>query len=206
MDRKGWARISLRFRPIVTTFLLVLVAFTALAGNWSIARSLKRVAVDAHRGAMQPASLASSPPDWPWKGASRPLRRAIGNPSLLVVADDLRAVHYLGTFDLLINRSRISDILPAVEFGRDFRTGRRVVGSGALLAKIAACYPDGVILVPDERWGLHSAVPPEMTRAIEDFAQPISPSVEGFHLYRWQHSPRGARCPYLRASIADRST
>jgi hypothetical protein len=206
MDRKGWARISLRFRPIVTTFLLVLVAFTALAGNWSIARSLKRVAVDAHRGAMQPASLASSPPDWPWKGASRPLRRAIGNPSLLVVADDLRAVHYLGTFDLLINRSRISDILPAVEFGRDFRTGRRVVGSGALLAEIAACYPDGVILVPDERWGLHSAVPPEMTRAIEDFAQPISPSVEGFHLYRWQHAPRGARCPYLRASIADRST
>lgn len=83
---------------------------------------------------------------------------------------------------------------------------RRVVGSGALLAEIAACYPDGAILVPNERWGLHSAVPAEVTRAIEDFAEPIRPNVDGFHLYRWQHSPRGARCPSLRARIADPST
>ena len=206
MDSKGRAAIPLHSRPIFTTFLLVLVAFTAIAGNWSFARSLKRIAIDVHRSAMQPATLVSSPPDEPWSGASRQLRTAIGNPTLLVVADDLRAVHYLGTFDLLINRSRISDISPAVEFGRDFRTGRRVVGSGALLAEIAACYPDGAILVPNERWGLHSAVPAEVTRAIEDFAEPTRPIVDGFHLYRWQHSPRGARCPSLRARIADPST
>ncbi|WP_165357159.1 hypothetical protein [Sphingosinicella sp. CPCC 101087] len=205
MDRMGRATISLSARPIVTTVLLGLVAFAAIAGNWSIARSVKRIAVDAHQAAIRPASLVSPPPDWPWQGASSELRNAIGNPSLFVVADDLRAVHYLGTFDLLINRSRISDIVPAVEFGRDFRTGRRVVGSGALLAEIAACYPDGAILVPNERWGVHYAVPPDVTRAIEDFAQPTGPGVEGFHLYRWRHSPRGARCPYLRARIADRS-
>jgi hypothetical protein len=205
-DSKGRAAIPLRSHPVITTVLLVLVAFAAIAGNWSFARSLKRIAIDVHRGATEPASLASSPPDEPWDGASRQLRTAIGNPSLLVVADDLRAVQYLGAFDLLLNRSRISDISPAVEFGRDFRTGRRVVGRGALLAEIAACYPDGAVLVPNERWGLRSAVPAEVTRVIEDFAEPISPNVEGFHLYRWQHSPRGARCPSLRARIADPST
>jgi hypothetical protein len=204
MDRKGRATILPSGR-IVTPVLLGLIAFTAIAGNWSIARSVKRIAVDARQAAIRPANLVSQPPDWPWQGASSELRNAIGTPSLFVVADDLRAVHYLGTFDLLINRSRISDIVPAVEFGRDFRTGRRVVGSGALLAEIAACYPDGAILVPNERWGVPYAVPPDVTRVIEDFAQPISPGVEGFHLYRWRHSPRGARCPYLRARIADRS-
>lgn len=204
-EHKQWTAVPPRLRPIVMTCVLAVATFVAIAGNPAFAHSLKRLALDAHRIALRPATLLNTPPDGPWSGSASRLRMAIGTPSVFVVSDDVRAVHYLGTFDLLINRSRISDISPQVEFGRDFRTGRRVVGSGSTLSGIAACYADGVILVPDDRWGLAYAVPGDVTAAIEGFARPITPGVQGFRLYRWQHSVHGTHCRELQAGIEDRA-
>lgn len=202
---RQWPRVPARFHATVLAGSLALAVFVGMAANPAIAHGLKRVAIDTYRVVRDPSGLVALPPDEPWTGAVPRLRSAIASPSLLVVADDLRTAHYLGAFDLLINRSRISDISPQVEFGRDFRTGRRVVGSGSTLAEIAACYPDGVIVVPDERWELGYAVSREVTAAIESFARPVAPGVEGFHLFRWQHAVRGERCGELRDKIADHS-
>lgn len=203
--KRRLGRVGASSRPFIQASVLVLIAFVAIAGNRAYAHTFKRIAIDVHRIASRPAAFMQEPPDQPWSGASWRLRAAIGSPSLLVVADDVRTVHYLGPFDLLINRSRITDIEPQVEFGQDFRTGRRVVGSGLTLARVAACYPSGVILVPDDRWELDTAVPPDVRAAIEAVAQPITPGVEGFHLFRWQHAVRQAGCGQLRAKVKDHS-
>jgi hypothetical protein len=202
---KRWFRLSAPARTAATSLILVLCAFLTIAGNRACAHTLKRIAIDTHRIALAPSSFAEEPPDEPWRGASGQLRAAIGTPSLFVVADDMRTVHYLGPFDLLISGSRITDITPPVEFGTDFRTGRRVIGSGATLAEVAACYPDGVILAPDDRWQRDSAVPPDVKTAIRGFARPIRPGVRGFHLFRWQHQVRGTRCPEIRAKVENHS-
>lgn len=204
-EESRWPAVPARFHAAATAGALAFAAFFGMAANPAIAHGLKRVAIDAYRVTRDPSGLVAQPPDEPWTGAVPRLRSAIGSPSLLVVADDLRTTHYLGPFDLLINRSRISDISPQVEFGRDFRTGRRVVGSGSTLAEIAACYPDGAIVVPDERWELGSAVPDDVAAAIESFARPADPGVEGFHLFRWRHAVHGARCGELRNRIEDHS-
>ncbi|WP_188772457.1 hypothetical protein [Novosphingobium endophyticum] len=200
-----WIRIADRSRPIVTVTILVLGTFLAIAGNRAYAHTLKRIVIDTHRVILNPSSFAQEPPDRSWRAAAPRLRAAIGTPSLFVVADDMRTVHYLGPFDLLISRSRVSDISPPVEFGTDFRTGRRVVGSGETLAEVAACYPDGVILAPADRWELDSAVPPDVKAAIHAFAVPVTPGVDGFHLFRWRHPVHGVRCQDIRAMIEDHS-
>ena len=207
----GWGeRHGGAFGPPALATIIGSAAFlagaAAIVGNRAEAHGLKRLAVDAYRVARAPASLFAEPPDKPWTKVSPNWSAVIGSPSLLVVADDVRTLHYLGRpFDVLINRSRITDISPAVEFGRDFRTGRRVIGQGRTLARVASCYADGVIVVPDDRWAFDFAVPANVTRAIERIAAPIQPGVKGFHLYRWQHPVHGEDCAEIRAEIASHS-
>jgi hypothetical protein len=114
------------------------------------------------------------------------------------VGDDFNAIAYLGDFDLLINTHRTEDIEPKGEFVLDARTGRRAIAMPESIAKVIACYPDGAILVSDERWRTYIGVSDAAADTIERLAQPVSPEIPGFKLFKWQHQA-GSDCAEIQA-------
>jgi hypothetical protein len=179
---------------VAATAALAALAVVVVITSTEFTHTARDLVRDARASLRDPASMTGEPPDAPWTGAAAQLRAAIGAPSLFVTAEDLHTMYYLGSFDLLLNRSRVSDLKPPVDFSRDFRTGRRVVGSGERLVAVTRCYPDGIVLIPNDRWRIWWAVPNDAADAIEAFATPVRPGVPGFHLYRWRHEVSDPAC------------
>ncbi len=140
--------------------------------------------------------------DWtPFMPALRPLTRT----SMLVTADDLRALRYLGGFDLLLNRTVMWDFTQA-EFGVDPRTGGHGISSASSLAAVMECYPSGSILVSNRRWRTQ-----DVTSGAADFiertAQPV-PMPAGLRLraFTWRGPDRRntPACQAILRQIGDR--
>ncbi|MEL6641035.1 MAG: hypothetical protein AAFP98_06945, partial [Pseudomonadota bacterium] len=63
---------------------------------------------------------------------------------------ELHMAAFVSDFDLIISRSRLSELTPADEFTADFRTGRVTIGSEEAVAAVLACHRDGLMLAPEE--------------------------------------------------------
>lgn len=151
-----------------------------------------------------PADLLDEDIDWtPFLPILRPLTRT----AMFVTADDLRALHYLGGYDLLLDHTVLWD-QTRQEFGRDPRTGGHGISTAASLASVMACYPDGTILVSQRRWR-SADVTDETANLIEARATPIIlPPALHMLAYAWT-TPRqapAAFCAALRQRIEDRRT
>lgn len=180
--------------------IIVLVAtsllFTAPSPAYaSTARSLVASIVQMFQ---RPALLAEGPPDPPWAENAETLKRAVTGAGLLVTADDLRAILYLGGFDVVLSRTRISDIESKQEFGRDFRTGRPVVYSASAMRALVQCYPKGVVVIPMEKWRVDHQVPDETADWIERSLVRVRDAPPGFLIFRWQNERTDAACEALR--------
>lgn len=184
---------------LALTGLALLAAILANRDGLHAVRSAGSVAL---RMARDPAALLAAPPDPSWPAPPAALRAAIAEPGLLMVADDLRTLAYLGGgFDVLVSRSRLDDVRPPVEFARDFRTGRPVVASAAAVADLIACHPRGTILVPGYRWRSRIGIQDPAADAIERLTDP-GQAVPGFRVFRWRHAPQEAACTAVREAEA----
>jgi len=183
-------------------FALFAASASALLANKAILQPLKHGIKEAPQVVSAPSHLLDMPLDLPWTNQSAALMAVIGHPSIFVTADDLRAILYLRPHDLLINSSRMSDIDPSAEFVHDPRTGRPVISKPESVAQVIACYPDGVILIPNDRWGEFYAVDAVTARRIQMLAQPIVPGVPGFHLFHWAHDADKSACTRIGRAMA----
>lgn len=182
----GW-QFSSRWVSMMGGAVLLLTLLMAVIVNPIYRTTIKSLLRDAKDIVHAPARLMAPPPDEPWTEHAGEVRSAIGAPSVFLVGDDFNVIAYLGDYDLLINTHRTEDIAPGGEFVLDGRTGRRAISKPDSIAKVIACYPDGVILVSNERWRTYIGVSEEAADTIERLAQPMEPEIPGFRMFKWQH-------------------
>jgi hypothetical protein len=195
---------SPRHQAFAVAAIVAALGLFALATNPFYARGAKSLVVDALKIARHPARAFDDAAYPPWTGQAAALRAAVGNSRVLVSADDLAAITYFRPQDLTLWRSRIDDIDPSVEFGRDFRTGRSVISTPDSISALVACVDDGVLIVPKQRWRNAINVMPATADRIEQVMTPVTPPVPGFLIFKWgsASAPDRPDCPAVRAALA----
>jgi hypothetical protein len=192
----AWLRLGWLGRPGIFAVLAVVLAFT-IAANGAFVRSAATMF-----GFVIPPM--QTPPDW--AAAKDALAPWLADAAIVLTTDELSALHYLGRYDVLISKSRLSELRNGGEFSPDPRTGRPVIGRPESLALIMDCYPDGLLVVDAGRW----RNPAQLDHAVADLAEARAEEVElsaaAMHAYvwRWPNDARRAEaCADLPASMAN---
>lgn len=136
---------------------------------------------------MQPrADLASARDD---------LVPRVAQATLVLTTTELETLFYLGRYDVLISRSRMTEIPGGEEFGRDPRTGRPAIGTADSLERLMRCYADGVFVSTAERWRNPAQIDNRMSDIVVAHAEPI-PLTRARRVvaYHWQR-PAGPLDP-----------
>jgi hypothetical protein len=197
--------LGLRLAPglayVIAAGVMSLTVLMAVIAHPIYRDTIKSLLIDVRDIARQPALLVSPPPDPPWTDRFAELRERVGQPSVLLVGDDFHAITYLGGFDLLINTHRTEDIAPTGEFVLDPRTGRRAISTPESIASVIGCYPDGVILVSDERWRSYIGLSDQAADTIERLATPSQPTIPGFRLFTWQGQAVSEGCAEIHTLV-----
>lgn len=175
---------------LVTGVLAASIGFVVLA-NTATVRTVAMLA-----GVTVPPEVRH--PDW--AAAAEPLRPWLDQASVVLTTSDLEMLYFISDYDVLINKSRLSELPEAVEFGRDSRTGRPIVSSPESVALIIDCFADGLIVTSKHRW----RVPSQLDDAIADYVirhmVPVDlPRSSQIMAFRWERPP-GAAVP---ATCAD---
>lgn len=90
----------------------------------------------------------------PERGDWRTARTVLGDwaeAPFIATTHELHMLANIGTYDLLVDASRVTELNPSVEFGVDPRTGRPVIGEAASFGAVLDCKRDG-LLVTVPRW------------------------------------------------------
>jgi hypothetical protein len=166
--------------PIVMTAIVCSIGFILLANSATI----RPVAMLA--GITVPPEV--TPPDW--AAAAEPLRPWLDRASVVLTTSDIETLYFLGRYDVLINKGRLSELAEKVEFERDPRTGRPVVSTPESVALIMDCFPDGLLVTSKPRWRvahqLDDAVADYVTRRAVPIELPKGPQIMAF---RWERPP-----------------
>jgi hypothetical protein len=175
-----------RSPAIVTGLIAASLGFVLLA-NTATVRTAAMLA-----GVTVPPEV--SPPDW--AAAAEPLRPWLDQASVVLTTSDIETLYFLGNYDVLINKSRLSEVHEnskspeMVEFARDPRTGKPVLSTPASVALMIDCFPDGLIITSKHRWRvthqLDDAVADLMIKRTVPLELPRSSQIMAF---RWEGTP-----------------
>jgi hypothetical protein len=165
---------------IVRTVVACAIGFVVLANSASV-RSVAMLA-----GITVPPEVA--PPDW--AAAAEPLRPWLQEASVVLTTSDIETLYFLGDYDVLINRSRLSELPERIEFARDPRTGRPVVSTPESVDLIMDCFPDGLIVTSKHRWRVPEQLDDRIADAIVRHTVPIElPRASLIMAFRWARAP-----------------
>ena len=173
-------------RPWRAALLAVAIAFLVLA-NGAPARTL-----------LIPLGIRLTPElaHVDWARASPGLAAAVQAAGVVVSAQELHALYYLGRADVILSVSRLEEIDDRVEFGRDHRTGMPIITTADSLARLVACHADGIVLADTLAWRNPASVTPAVADMVVRLTEPL-PTPPGSRLlaFRWQRqgpAPEGA--------------
>jgi hypothetical protein len=127
-----------------------------------------------------------------WAAAAEPLRPWLKSSSVVLTTSDLEALYFLGDYDVLINKSRWSELRGSerIEFGRDSRTGKPIVSTPESVALIMDCFPDGLIVTSTHRWRVSHQLDDAIADLIVRRAVPIElPRASQIMAFRWERTP-----------------
>ena len=172
-----------RFPAIRTGLILATGGFVLLANTATI------------RTATMLAGI-TVPPELPaarWWEAAEVLAPWLGHASVVVTTSELDALYYLGDYDIMFSKTRLSEQPPpAAEFGRDRRTGRPVVSTPESMDRIINCFSDGVIVADDFRWRSSAYLDDATADLIVQRTDPVPlPSRTRILAFRWENGEAG---------------
>jgi hypothetical protein len=161
---------------IKTALIAATVAFVLLANTATI------------RTATMLAGIAV-PPERPyprWWDAAEVLKPLLSQASVVITSSEQDALYYLGDYDILLEKSRMSEQPPpAAEFDRDSRTGRPIVSTRESVDRIMRCFPSGLIVTDDFRWRnsayLDDATADLIVQRTEPIPLPTGSRILAFH-------------------------
>ena len=141
-----------------------------------------------------------------WTAARDTLAPWLADAAVVVTTNELSALYYLGRYDVLISKSRLSEYGDGDDFSLDPRTGRPVIGTAESLALILNCYPEGLIVADDSRWNNRAQVSDAVIRLVESRAEELELPAAAMRAYVWRQPDDGLRseaCARLPADMAD---
>ena len=129
-------------------------------------------------------------PDTRWELAHKDLQPWLDKAAIVVAVGDVEPLYAYGRYDLAFSPSKLSEIDPEErhDFGRDFRTGRRIIGTPESLERVIECYPSGLFMVPVSRWDRATHAGREVVDVLNKDATPLKlPPKSGLIAYVWEH-------------------
>ena len=95
--------------------------------------------------------IPPQPPRTLWQEAAGDLKAWMAKSDVVITNDELDALYYLGTYDVLLHSSRLSELGEKRDFERDFRTGRPVIASPEALQLTRRCFRTGLVILDRSR-------------------------------------------------------
>lgn len=134
-----------------------------------------------------------------WRQAATVLAPPVAGSEIVVATDERPALYYLGRFDLVLNRSRLSELPQEQqrEFGIDPRTGRPVIAQAASLHRLIACHRTGLVVGPAVDWRRPHVLSEEVVRLLETELQEVAlPPASRVRAFLWRRdSADPTACP-----------
>ncbi len=196
MRAMTWLGLGQLGRPGVYAMLATVLVFTIAAnGAWV------RTAAEMFGFVIPPMKRQ---PDW--AAARDPLASLLADAAIVLTTNELSALYYLGRYDVLVSKSRLSEIRDGAEFSLDPRTGRPVIATPESLALIMDCYPDGLIVADYGRWGNPAQLDDTVADLVEARAEEVEVQAAGMLAYVWRQpddARRAETCVSLPAHVAD---
>ncbi len=122
-----------------------------------------------------------------WRRAAQALRPIARSSEVVVSADDLSTLYYIGALDYVISRTQLGLEGTDREFTRDSSTATPIVTEPASIRAIMECHRSGLIVA--RSWSLRTAwaVPPETAEYIVAHADRIPlPPAWGIEAFVWR--------------------
>ena len=167
--------------PGIRTALIAATLGFALLANTASVRTATMLA-----GVAVPPEV--DPPDW--AAVAEPLRPWLDRASVVLTTSDIETLYFLGDYDVLINKSRLSELPEMVQFERDFRTGKPVVSTPESVALIIDCFPDGLIITSKHRWRVTHQLDDAVADKIIGRTVPLElPRSSQMMAFRWTRAP-----------------
>ena len=144
-----------------------------------------------------------------WIAAREPLAPWLADAAIVLTTNELATLYYLGRYDVLISKSRLSEYGDGSEFSPDPRTGRPVIGRPESLASIMDCYPQGLIVADSVRWRNPAQLENAIANLVEARAEEVELPAYGMRAYRWQQPDEATRvraCARLPAGMRPDAT
>jgi hypothetical protein len=135
-----------------------------------------------------------------WRPARATLQPWLDQADVVLSANDVYALYYLGGYDIAISGNLLSEVR-AGEFDLDPRTGRPVISTAASLAAVIDCYPSGLVITDDLMFGKEWGINPAMISLLNARARRVE-APKDLHAFFWQRPEEsaGADCRQLLGS------
>jgi hypothetical protein len=154
------------------------------------------------------------PPEMPaprWGEAADVLEPWLRREAVVITSSELDALYYIGDYDVLLEKSRLSEqAAPAVEFSRDPRTGRPVVSTPESVKRIMDCYAEGVIVIDQYRWRrfayIDGATADLIVQRTDPIPLPARTRILAFHWANSEPSPSDACADLILLVRSDRGS
>jgi 4-amino-4-deoxy-L-arabinose transferase-like glycosyltransferase len=191
----AWLGLGRLGRPGMFAALTAVLIFTVVAnGAWV------RTAANMFDFVIPPMKRQAD-----WAAAKDTLAPWLADAAIVLTTNELSALYYLGRYDVLISRSRLSEYGDGQDFSRDPRTGRPVIAAAESLALIMDCYQDGLIVADDSRWDNRAQVSDGVIQLISARAEELELPAVAMHAFVWRQ-PEDARraeaCARLPAALS----
>jgi hypothetical protein len=195
----AWLGLGRLGRPGVYAALAAVLVFTVMA-NGAFVRSAATMFGFVIPPMQRPAD---------WAAAREPLAPWLAEADIVLTTNELSALYYLGRYDALISKSRMSELRDGGEFSLDPRTGRPVLTTPESLALIMDCYPDGLIVADAARWRNRAQIDDAVIHLIQARAEEVNLAAAAMHAYFWRQpddARRNEACARLPAGMSDDAT
>jgi hypothetical protein len=190
----AWLRLGRLGRPGVFAVLAVVLVFTVVANG-----AFVRTAANMFGFVIPPMERRSD-----WAAAKEPLAPWLAEAAIVLTTNELSALYYLGRYDVLISKNRLSQFPNRGEFSLDPRTGRPVITTAESLALIMDCYPDGLIVADAVRWHNPLQVDDAVIGLVQARAEEVDLRAAAMHAYFWRQpddAGRAEACARLPAAL-----
>lgn len=198
------SRQSARMAPLVTIFLMAGFAAVALLLVSDFRLTASAAARFAKTGSVwQPFDYGSAREEVDWAPHLAPLRD-LQKDGLFISTDSVRTLYYLQDYDLLLNKTELSDA-GKKEFSYDKRTGKHDISTGQSVEQVVKCYPRGSLIVSVARWR-NANVPDDAADAVERLMKPVAlPPELRMQGYVWDHeAEQSPTCDRLHTLIGEK--
>lgn len=139
-----------------------------------------------------------------WAAVAPTLRPIMAESDVVVTANELHTLYFIGEYDILLGASRMSELREKYEFEPDHRTGRPVISQLESVDDVVDCFASGVFIIEKPRWRNVSFVSREISNLIVTRTEEIElPATSRIRAFSWARDDVIAndQCEMITSSI-----